>query len=46
MKRNHWIGIGILAIGALCVWMGVSDGQHMDVFRKAIFICLECIGIG
>ena len=25
---------------------GLSLGQEMSVFRKAIYICLECIGIG
>ena len=25
---------------------GLSLGQEMGVFQKAIFICMECIGIG
>lgn len=44
--RNRAIGIGVLVIGAVCVAAGLMCGQYADVFRKAIFICLECIGIG
>lgn len=34
-----WLGIVFLVVGAF-------DGQLEDIYRKAIMICLECIGIG
>lgn len=37
------IGFGI---GVLFLVIGFFGGQFVDIFRKAIMICLECIGIG
>lgn len=38
--------IGVIAIGAVFVAVGVFRGEAADVLRKAINICMECIGIG
>ncbi|GEM_PF-2027721 len=32
--------------GALLLLLGLLLGQEESVLRKAIFLCLECIGIG
>lgn len=43
-KLSLWIvGVGI---GALFLLLGAFDHQFTDIYRKAIMICLECIGIG
>jgi len=39
-----WV-IGVV-IGVVCLVTGYFDGQLEDIYRKAIMICLECIGIG
>ena len=36
----------ILVLGVMLAAAGVYLGQHTDVWRKAIFICMECIGLG
>lgn len=44
---RRWIMGGAIALaGATLVVLGVQAGQPAGVFGKAIFICLECIGIG
>lgn len=45
-RRNNIIGLTVLLAGAVCVAIGAANGQYADTFRKAIFICLECVGIG
>lgn len=44
--RARMAGAGLLLLGAAAVIAGLSLGQEMTVWRKAIFVCLECIGIG
>lgn len=34
------------SFGCLCLALGAYYAQFTDIFRKAIMICLECIGIG
>ena len=36
---------GVL-LGGLCLLMGFYKEQFTEIYRKAIMICLECIGIG
>lgn len=38
--------IGLLALGVLCVLFGIYREEVSTVLTKAIYICLECIGIG
>ena len=33
-------------IGILFLFLGWTNDQFTDIFRKAVMICLECIGIG
>lgn len=36
----------VLVAGAFCLGYGMYTKEYMKVMRKAITICLECIGIG
>lgn len=45
-----WIreNAGLLALGTGIAFLaiGLIRGEHLLVLKKAIMICLECIGIG
>lgn len=34
------------AVGVCCLAIGLWNDQFADMYRKAVMICLECIGIG
>ena len=44
--RMRIIGLGLAVAAIALICAGLSLGQEMSVFRKAIYICMECIGIG
>lgn len=48
MKNNkEWtIGLAVFALGMIFMVIGVQRGEVEIIFRKAVTICLECIGIG
>ncbi len=43
-KNKMWI-LGLF-VGVLFLIIGIADGQLTEIYRKAVMICLECIGIG
>lgn len=45
MKRIPKWSIGVL-IGVVCLIIGFFEDQFVEIYRKAVMICLECIGIG
>ena len=43
-KIPLWLG-GVI-VGVLFLVIGIRGEQLEDMYRKAVMICLECIGIG
>ena len=43
--KNRKAYAGLLA-GVLFLGLGAMQGQFAVVWKKAVMICLECIGIG
>lgn len=35
-----------VVVGVMFLLQGIYGGQLEDMYRKAVMICLECIGIG
>ena len=48
MKKNlpGILSAALLAAGLAFMAAGILRGEAMTVLRKAITICLECIGLG
>ena len=44
MKKKMWMLIS--AAGIVLMFFGILRGEADTVLKKAILICLECIGIG
>lgn len=44
--RSLLIPVSLILAGAVLIWFGFWNGQAEAVLRKAVRICLECIGIG
>lgn len=40
------IWISGLVVGLVFLGIGAANQQLTDMYRKAVMICLECIGIG
>lgn len=45
-KQRTALALTLLVTGILFVGIGMHRGEAAVVFRKAVTICLECIGIG
>lgn len=45
MKTN-WVKWALLGLGIGLVVYGAAMGQTGETLRKAIYICLECMGLG
>lgn len=46
MKGYHMSFIITLALSLLAVVLGIMSGEATATFRKAVSVCLSCIGIG
>lgn len=44
--RKNWPALTIAALAVAFLAIGVARGEDQTVFRKAINICMECIGLG
>ena len=40
------IRAAVVAVGAALTVFGIWQGELTEIMRKAIVVCLECIGIG
>jgi len=46
MKRDRWLKWALLGLAIGLIAGGAAAGQAAAILRKAILICLECMGLG
>ncbi len=44
--KQKRLRLGLAALAAAGLIYGLASGQAQAVWQKAVFICMECIGIG
>ena len=44
--RQNKVAVILLVLGIVFLCTGAAQGGYQDAFRKAVRVCLECIGIG
>ena len=45
-KIQFWTRATVFLVALVFIITGIIREEHMVVFKKAVNICLECIGIG
>lgn len=45
-KNRHHLWMAGVVTGILCLLLGAVNGQFFVIWKKAVMICMECIGIG
>lgn len=45
-KSKTRTALVLIACGIFMMMLGFLRGETAEVFRKAVHVCLECIGIG
>ena len=45
-RRSNFLRGAVLGIGITLIALGIWLGETTDLLRKAVVVCLECIGIG
>jgi len=45
-SRRRIIQLSILTAGVILVVLGVIRGDALEILKKAVLVCMECIGIG
>ena len=43
---SRWTDMGIAVLGLAMMGYGIWRGEMATILKKAVRICLECIGIG
>ena len=45
-RKRRYLGITVVCTGAVLMLIGIFRGEMNTLLKKAVLICLECIGIG
>lgn len=46
MRRKTVLRLALAAAGAAALALGLAQGQYGETLSKAVYLCLECVGLG
>lgn len=46
LKNRLLLQMALIFAGITMIVMGLLRGEALEILRKAIVVCMECIGIG
>ena len=46
MRRKTALRLAVAAAGAAALAWGLAQGQYAETLSKAVYLCLECVGLG
>ena len=46
LQTSPMTQVAVLLAAAAFLTLGITRGEVLEVFKKAVKICLECIGLG
>ena len=46
IRKLQFVRWGLLVLSVVFIFVGIFLGENETVMKKAINICLECIGVG
>ena len=46
MGRKNILRLALAVTGIAAMALGILGGQYRETLSKAIYLCLECVGLG
>lgn len=44
--KSNWLPLALMGVALALIALGVGREETEQVYRKAVNICMECIGLG
>lgn len=44
--KANWLPLALMGVALVLIALGVGQEETEQVYRKAVNICMECIGLG
>ena len=45
-RIRNWTAAALVVLSVACLAVGILRGEDTVVWRKAVNLCMECIGLG
>lgn len=45
-RQKNLLAWGLVLLSAVCITLGIVRDENTVIWRKAVNLCMECIGLG